>query len=400
MLLHDTIATVVFSGHGRTANCQGMVLAVRGASAYVATAKHCVQAVSVPNAFTTTTGQDPDARFTVTYADGSTGRSNPQTHFMIVWHPTGDDTVVVATFTRRPPAYEDLCPQCRGLLAWGPGPSFRVMSVLASGGGEPVLSAGLVLPGEDGQWMILLPAAPGTSGAPVLDELGNLVGIASTGYIGRGGAQAGFAVTVVPGSWVLALARWAEEQNADLAQPPAPPPPPVATPQPPRPISLYGTLEGYVIRVIGDLVTFRILPRNGQPFVIVASPNCGDLKENDPVHLAVSESIVTIISSPARLTCSLHVVTRRSDTTDPQPSLPLPPTGAYARVLRVSGDQTVFIVMLDQSGRQVYLETAGPSPCLGIHENDQMLLTNNAVTDTVRMSMPDETCVMRVTEVR
>jgi hypothetical protein len=79
-----------------------------------------------------------------------------------------------------------------------------------------VLSTGLVMQDASGQWLVLLPAAPWTSGAPVLDEISNLVGITSTGYIGNGGAEAGIAVTVVPGKWILELVKGAEDATADL----------------------------------------------------------------------------------------------------------------------------------------------------------------------------------------
>jgi len=127
-------------------------------------------------------------------------------------HRSLDDLVITTTFTRRPVAYGELCPTCIGLRPQAGEQTFPVLSVLSSGGGTPVLSSGLLMQDPDGQWTLLLPAAPGTSGAPVVDPQGNFVGLTSQGLM-RGGAEASFTVRVVPGHWVVDLVRHSGENN-------------------------------------------------------------------------------------------------------------------------------------------------------------------------------------------
>jgi hypothetical protein len=209
-LLRATVASMEFSANGRTVSCQGMVMAVRGPWAYVATAKHCGEAVS-PVSFgpAGSDRHDPTLRVTITYANGGEGTMVQSGPAAMAWHYNSDDVIVLATFTRRPAAYLEMCAGCYGFLPWAGVQSIPVVSVLQAGGGEPVLSTGMLRQDASGQWTILLPVAPGTSGAPVVDLSGNLVGITSSGLV-AGGAAASFTVKVVPGKLVLDLVKFAE----------------------------------------------------------------------------------------------------------------------------------------------------------------------------------------------
>ena len=70
-----------------------------------------------------------------------------------------------------------------------------------------------------------------------------------------------------------------------------------------------GGLAGYVSRISGDQTIFiATRPESGKRIVVTATSTCSFLKENDPVHLSISGSIVAISSSPGSLTCSLRVV--------------------------------------------------------------------------------------------
>ena len=147
------------------------------------------------------------------YANGDIGtKSLTSAHSRMRWHRSLDDLVITTTFTRRPVAYGELCPTSIGLRPQAGEQTFPVLSVLSSGGGTPVLSSGLLMQDPDGQWTLLLPAAPGTSGAPVVDPQGNFVGLTSQGLM-RGGAEASFTVRVVPGHWVVDLVRHSGENN-------------------------------------------------------------------------------------------------------------------------------------------------------------------------------------------
>jgi hypothetical protein len=67
-------------------------------------------------------------------------------------------------------------------------------------------------------------------------------------------------------------------------------------------------------------------------------------------------------------------------------------------VIHVSGDQTTFIVTMTD-GRQVTLVTSSPDPCLGIHEDERVMLFKGGMAHPVIMTIPGAVCFFRATEV-
>lgn len=189
--------------------CQGFVGMVLRETAYIATAKHCVER---PNSSPLTAATvDPGLVATVTYPDGSRGRAR-----QFVWDTAQDAVVLAASFERRPFSYAASCPRCWGYRSFGTGQRIPVMSVLSAGGGPPVVSSGYVVTDLQGRYAVILPAAPGTSGAAVLDLSGNLAGIVVAGYLPPA-AQAGWLAGIVPGALVIDLVRYAADHQAHLS---------------------------------------------------------------------------------------------------------------------------------------------------------------------------------------
>lgn len=191
--------------------CHGFVETVQRETAYIATAKHCVER---PNFSPLTPATvDPGLVATVTYPEGSRGRVR-----QLVWDPAQDVVVLAASFERRPLSYAASCPQCWGYRSFGAGQRIPVMSILSAGGGPPVVSSGYVVTDLQGRYAVILPAAPGTSGAAVLDLSGNLAGIVVTGYLPPA-AQAGWLAGIVPGALVIDLVRYAADHQAHPSPP-------------------------------------------------------------------------------------------------------------------------------------------------------------------------------------
>jgi hypothetical protein len=265
-------------------------MTVRGSTAFVATAKHCVEGVST--AVFGPARDDPSLSAGVTYASGDTGALQPIRH-PLFWHPDRDDVVVAMTFTRKPAAYDVLCPSCFGRQPWGPAQAISVESVLKAGDGDPVISSGKLLQDDEGQWTLLLPAAPGTSGGPVVDTRGNLVGITSWAPV-LSGAEASYRVTVVPGKSVLDLVKFAVENAHDD-------PPPATDPA--------GALPGRVLRASGDLTTFLVVEGRGRELTLVAPAPCQGIKADDRVLLRRDRESGAVTMSTPSTTCYLRDMT-------------------------------------------------------------------------------------------
>jgi S1-C subfamily serine protease len=75
-----------------------------------------------------------------------------------------------------------------------------------------------------GRYFVALPSSPGTSGSPVLDLHGNLVGIVVAGVVNRA-AEAGWITDIVPGGLVFDLVRYAIDHIESPSSPSASPPP-------------------------------------------------------------------------------------------------------------------------------------------------------------------------------
>ena len=242
-------------------------MTVRGSVAFVATAKHCVERVST--AVFGPARDDPSLSAAVTYANGDTGTLQPIRH-RFFWHTNRDDVVIAMTFTAKPTAYDTLCPSCFGLQPWGPAQLIPVVSVLEAGGGEAVISSGQLWQNDDGQWRLLLPVAPGTSGAPVVDAHGNLIGIASSTLVSPG-TEAGFRAEVVPGKYILDLVKSAVENAHDDLAPTVDP---------------ASGLAGQVIRASADQTAFVVrIDRTGQEHSLKSSTPCNGIEADDRVLL-------------------------------------------------------------------------------------------------------------------
>ncbi len=182
--------------------CTGFVYTLgSNARAYVPTAKHCIEGLSsVPLG----PGSMPHSNLFIrlTYANGGTG---------IVEGTAGaeinDAVLFRATYDRRPASWLDLCPPPLGYLrclvqARFTGKEYAVLSLLSAAGGPTEISTGKVTSKPDGSYVLLLPAACGTSGAPVLDaEDATLVGIVVESPLIKGSC-AGYDTRIVLGQTI------------------------------------------------------------------------------------------------------------------------------------------------------------------------------------------------------
>jgi hypothetical protein len=204
-ILKATMVRITFRNTTMAGLCHGYVSIVSGGLAYVVTARHCVAGMSQT---ALVIGQrDPVLRITVHYANGTDGSYQ----HLVVGAPQDDVVVIVAFFTKQPVSYAQLCGTCYGYsdqsMATIKTPA-KVASLLSAGGGPVVLSSGLLMGGQAGESQVLMPSAEGTSGSPVMDEHGNLVGIVSTGEMAAG-TEATPVVHVVAGAIVNARVQWA-----------------------------------------------------------------------------------------------------------------------------------------------------------------------------------------------
>lgn len=207
-LLRDTTTriTVVNRRTRRRGLCVGFVQTVRAKAAFVATAKHCIEEQASGALGPEVSPQDLGLSVVIGYANGTAGTAR---HF--AWNETQDAIVLVASFTKPPVSYAKLCPTCRIYGALGAGQKIPVESILSAGAGAPVISSGVVESDLFGRSTVILPSSPGTSGAPVLDLHGDLVGIVVSGAAFRG-AAAGWQAGIVLGQTVYDLARYAVER--------------------------------------------------------------------------------------------------------------------------------------------------------------------------------------------
>lgn len=84
-----------------------------------------------------------------TYAGGATLEDVDA----IAWSNAADQAMIVffitmhAELARR--SFHDMCPQCRLYVNFGPRLRYAVLSVLSAGGGDPVVSTGLIDVGDN-----------------------------------------------------------------------------------------------------------------------------------------------------------------------------------------------------------------------------------------------------------
>ncbi len=225
---------------GQRELCHGFVQVVRGEVAFVATAKHCIEELVNGSLGAGVSLRDLGLSVRIEYSNGTTGAVR-----YVAWNRGQDVIVLVSSFEERPDSYSGLCPTCRIYRNFGSGQKIAVESILSAGGGVPVVSSGFVVSDQFGRYTVILPSSPGTSGSPVVDLQGNLVGIVVTGATFRG-ADAGWISGIVLGSAVTDVARYAFEHypptsaapqpTAISPLPPAPPSPSQPTPAPAVPV--------------------------------------------------------------------------------------------------------------------------------------------------------------------
>jgi len=211
-ILRDTTAriTVTNPAARRRGLCVGFVQIVRAKAAFVATAKHCIEEQASGPLGHAASLQDLGLSVVIDYANGTRGRAR-----YLAWNEHQDAIVLVSSFTQLPVSYARLCPGCKIYETVGIRQRIPVESILSAGAGAPVISSGIVESDTFGRYTVILPSSPGTSGAPVLDLRGNLVGIVVSGATFRG-ADAGWQAGIVLGQTVYDLARYAVEHYPDV----------------------------------------------------------------------------------------------------------------------------------------------------------------------------------------
>jgi hypothetical protein len=305
-LLQSIVARITVRSPLGAGLCHGFVATVRDDVAYIVTAKHCVEDLSP--ATIQRKWRDPDLAITIAYANGGTG-----IYRQVFWQIAQDDLVIAASFDRRPASYTGQCLNCISYrtVATTSRP-IPVLSMLSSARGMPVLSTGMVLVTDTGEWIVLLPTAPGTSGAPVIDLQGNLVGIVSSATVVRG-TQAGVMVKLVPGAFTSDLVRYAiaQEKGASSTLPPPPPTPtpavPPKVPTPSAPDTAPSGIEGAVFWVSPDHTEFTIvINQSVWSISLVSDRPCPRIHDYDRVILRIKNGSATISTSTA--TCSMRLV--------------------------------------------------------------------------------------------
>lgn len=243
LLMRTTVRLeITNTADGQAATCLGMVYRMlNGIDAAIVTAKHCFEDIASVPLRDRWRLSGYGLKIRVIYSDGTTVDDVLQ----LAWSNQGDLAMLVVSVEDHPELahrnFHDICPHCRVYLNFGLRQHYPVLSVLSAGGGEPVISSGFVDISDDpGEPKITLPAAPGTSGAPIVDRSGNLVAIVTAGlvmkgtdatprvagfYMGRGVDELANFVDLVPVQVVLhsPVSKFCDDPNFHLTAAPAPP---------------------------------------------------------------------------------------------------------------------------------------------------------------------------------
>jgi hypothetical protein len=297
-LLQSIITRITVRNATTVGLCLGFVSTVRADVAYVVTAKHCIQEMSP---LVVGVSPDPDLIVTINYANGGTGSGR-----FLYWHPTDDVLVIVASFTLRPASYRGQCSACLIYTSFSPDQTIPILSVLSTSGGTPVTSNGLLLTDSSGESMVVLPSAPGTSGAPVLDMGGALVGIVSATRV-RGGAEAGVFAVLATAPHVDAVVTFAVAQFEAQTPGSRTLVPPAASPPP---LPLDTRFAGFVNRVSEDQTRFMIvLYKDGRQVFLTTSPGppCTLIKEYDQVVFRVAQGSDLVVLVTRSASCSMRI---------------------------------------------------------------------------------------------
>jgi hypothetical protein len=213
------------ASRGQQGLCQGFVAGVSDAAAYVVTAKHCVDDLASTRISSATSMDQLGVAIQVTYANGTSGDVE-----RLAGADTSDVVVLLVSYSELPEAFAD-CAECQVYRDFGRDQRIPVLSMLSAGGGPPVVSSGIVLSDESGEYTVVLPTSPGTSGSAVIDLQGDLVGMVVSVATMRG-AAAGVTAGIVPGGTIEDLLRYAIPRFGGAAAP-APNPAQTAPSAPP-----------------------------------------------------------------------------------------------------------------------------------------------------------------------
>ncbi|HLJ62215.1 MAG TPA: trypsin-like peptidase domain-containing protein [bacterium] len=214
------------ASRGQQGLCQGFVAGVSDNAAYVVTAKHCIDDLASTPISSATSMDQLGVTIQVAYANGTDGDVE-----RLAGADTSDVVVLLVSYTDVPTAFAD-CAACQVYRSFGRDQRIPVLSMLSAGGGPPVVSSGIVFSDESGEYTVVLPTSPGTSGSAVIDLEGNLVGIVVSVATVRG-ATAGFTAGIVPGGAIEDLLRSVISRFGGTTAPPtnaAPPTPPALAP--------------------------------------------------------------------------------------------------------------------------------------------------------------------------
>ena len=216
-ILKSITVKVTGSSVGGGWECSGFVYTVGSNFAIVVTAKHCINPGTLNVVFRnhwgpqaverTITNPTYDVAVLIVHlwtlppgmgVENADGRTTTGHELVLAWDGSSANDPLAGLVPRqnRSVYSED---QYVGNLT-------PIFSMLTAGSGNPVISSGELLPGSG--LRAALPGAEGSSGAPVLDARGNLVGIIK-GMIIPGGVEAGWKTTLVPGNVVRYLVQWA-----------------------------------------------------------------------------------------------------------------------------------------------------------------------------------------------
>ncbi|HYM70174.1 MAG TPA: trypsin-like peptidase domain-containing protein [bacterium] len=217
------------ASRGQQGLCQGFVAGVSDAAAYVVTAKHCIDDLASTRISAARSMDQLGVAIQVAYANGTSGDVE-----RLAGADTSDVVVLLVSYTDAPTAFAD-CAECQVYRSFGRDQRIPVLSMLSAGGGPPVVSSGVVVSDRSGEYTVVLPTSPGTSGSAVTDLQGNLVGMVVSLATVRG-ADAGFTAGIVSGGPIEDLLRYAISRFAGAAAPApsaaqaAPPTPPTLAP--------------------------------------------------------------------------------------------------------------------------------------------------------------------------
>jgi S1-C subfamily serine protease len=188
--------------------CHGFLYAIAGRIAYVVTAKHCVEEPSQTRLFSGMQWRDLKESISISFANHSAALANG-----VYWATNYDVVVLRATvgLFRPKTTYVEVC-RCGYYRNFGSSQRIPILSTLSAGGGPAVVSSGYVISGRPGQYAVLLPSAPGTSGSMVVDLQGRLVGIV-WGVWSQAKEGAGYRSEITPAPVVMGLVHYAFDRD-------------------------------------------------------------------------------------------------------------------------------------------------------------------------------------------